>query len=174
MKTRTRNLKRLLSLALCLCMVTGLLPMTALAADAPAITAETLEAATVDEPYTAQLTAKASDAQGALTWSSEDLPGWLTLSGSGETATLTGTPDEAGEGRQLHLQCRDPERNEGEGTEYELWLDPDTHALLQAEVSVDGICRLELAFTKFTMEMTQNETGDHADLGGDQPGQSGT
>ena len=32
MKTRTRNLKRLLSLALCLCMVTGLLPVTALAA----------------------------------------------------------------------------------------------------------------------------------------------
>ena len=81
---------------------------------------------------------------------------------------------EAGEGRQLHLQCRDPERTEGEGTEYELWLDPDTHALLQAEVSVDGTCRLELTFTKFTMEMTQNETGDHADLGGDQPGQSGT
>ena len=32
MKTRTRNLKRLLSLALCLCMVTGLLPAAALAA----------------------------------------------------------------------------------------------------------------------------------------------
>ncbi len=32
MRTRTRNLKRLLSLALCLCMVTGLLPVTALAA----------------------------------------------------------------------------------------------------------------------------------------------
>ena len=97
MKTRTRNLKRLLSLALCLCMVTGLLPVTALAADQPAITTETLEGATVGEKYTAALTAKASDAQGALTWSSEDLPGWLTLSGSGETATLTGTPTEAGE-----------------------------------------------------------------------------
>ena len=29
MKTRTQNLKRLLSLLLCLCLVTGLLPMTA-------------------------------------------------------------------------------------------------------------------------------------------------
>ena len=47
MKTRTRNLKRLLSLALCLCMVTGLLPATALAADAPAITTEALAEATV-------------------------------------------------------------------------------------------------------------------------------
>lgn len=98
MKTRTRNLKRLLSLALCLCMVTGLLPVTALAANAaPAITTETLEAATVGEEYTATLTAKASDAQGALTWSSEDLPDWLTLSGDGTTATLTGTPTEAAE-----------------------------------------------------------------------------
>ena len=76
--------------------------------------------------------------------------------------------------RQLHLQCRDPEQEEGVGTEYELWMDPDTHALLQAEVSVDGTVRLELTFLNFTMEMTQNETGDHADLGGDQPGQSGT
>ena len=63
MKTRTRNLKRLLSLALCLCMVTGLLPVTALAADQPAITTETLEGATVGEKYTAALTAKASDDQ---------------------------------------------------------------------------------------------------------------
>lgn len=97
MRTRTRNLKRLLSLALCLCMVTGLLPVTALAADAPAITTETLEAATVDEKYTATLRAEASDQNGTLTWSSEDLPAWLTLTGSGETAVLTGTPDEAGE-----------------------------------------------------------------------------
>ncbi len=81
---------------------------------------------------------------------------------------------EAGEERRLYLQCRDPERAEGEGTQYELWLDPDTHALIQAEVSVDGTTRLALTFINFTMEMTENETGDHADLGGDQPGQSGT
>ena len=60
MKTRTRNLKRLLSWLLCLSMVAGLLPATVLAADAPAITTETLEAATVDEKYTATLTATAS------------------------------------------------------------------------------------------------------------------
>ena len=97
MKTRTRNLKRLLSLALCLCMVTGLLPVTALAANAaPAITTATLAEATVGEAYTAQLTAKASDQNGQLDWEAEGLPNRLTLSGSGETATLLGTPIEAG------------------------------------------------------------------------------
>ena len=96
MRTRTQNLKRLLSLALCLCMVTGLLPTAALAAE-PAITTETLAEATVGVYYETTLTATPSDQNGTLSWSSEDLPGWLTLSGSGETATLTGTPDEAGE-----------------------------------------------------------------------------
>ena len=99
MKTRTRNLKRLLSWLLCLSMVAGLLPATVLAADAPAITTETLEAATVDEKYTATLTATASAQNGALTWEAEGLPQWLTLSGSGNSAVLTGTPDEAGEVR---------------------------------------------------------------------------
>ena len=81
---------------------------------------------------------------------------------------------EGEEGRQLYLQCRDPERAEGEGTQYELWLDPDTHALEQAEVSVDGTTRLSLVFSDFTMELTSNETGDDADLGGDPSGSSGT
>ncbi|MBS6639804.1 MAG: S-layer homology domain-containing protein [Clostridiaceae bacterium] len=93
-----RMRKRLLSLLLCFCMVAGLLPVTAGAADVPAITTETLEAATVNEPYTATLTATPSDAQGALVWSSEDLPDWLTLTDNGNgTATLTGTPEAAGE-----------------------------------------------------------------------------
>ena len=96
MRTRTRNLKRLLSLALCLCMVTGLLPVTALAADAPAITTETLEGATVGELYNATLKAEASDPNGELTWEAAGLPNGLALSGSGETAALIGTPTEAG------------------------------------------------------------------------------
>ena len=98
MRTRTRNLKRLLSLLLCLCLVTGLLPVTVLAADAPAITTETLEGATVGELYNATLTATASDQDGVLTWSEEDLPDWLILTDNGNgTATLDGTPTEAGE-----------------------------------------------------------------------------
>ena len=98
MRTRTRNLKRLLSLALCLCMVTGLLPVTALAADAPVITTESLAKATVGEEYTAALEAEASDPNGELIWSATGLPQWLTLTDNTDgTATLTGTPGEAGE-----------------------------------------------------------------------------
>lgn len=96
MKTRTRNLKRLLSWLLCLSMVAGLLPATVLAADAPAITTEALETATVGVTYSAELTATASDPNGELTWEAEGLPNGLALSGSGETATLLGTPIEAG------------------------------------------------------------------------------
>ena len=96
MRTRTRNLKRLLSLALCLSMVTGLLPVTVMAADAPAITTEALETATVGVTYSAELTAIASDPNGELTWEAEGLPNGLALSGIGETAALLGTPIEAG------------------------------------------------------------------------------
>lgn len=67
--------------------------------------------------------------------------------------------------RALRVCCRDPERAEGEGTEYTLWFDAATHALMRAEVSVDGATRLRLELTDFTMEMTQDDTGDHADLG---------
>ena len=98
MRTRTRNLKRLLSLVLCLCLVTGLLPATVLAADAPAITTESLAEATVGEEYTAQLAATASDRNGALTWEATDLPDWLTLTDNGGgTATLDGKPTETGD-----------------------------------------------------------------------------
>ena len=96
MRTRTRNLKRLLSLLLCTCMVAGLLPTAVLAADAPAITTRSLAEAAVGEEYTAQLTATASDQDGALTWEAEGLPNGLALTGSGETVALLGTPTEAG------------------------------------------------------------------------------
>ena len=97
MKTRTRNLKRLLSWLLCLSMVAGLLPATVLAADAPAITTEALETATVGVTYSAELTATASDPNGELTWEVTGLPNGLALTGSGNTATLIGTPTEAGD-----------------------------------------------------------------------------
>ena len=97
MKTRTRNLKRLLSWLLCLSMVAGLLPATVLAADAPAITTEALETATVGVTYSAELTATASDPNGELTWEVTGLPNGLALTESGNTATLIGTPTEAGD-----------------------------------------------------------------------------
>ena len=98
MRTRTRNLKRLLSLALCLSMVTGLLPVTVLAANAPTITTDTLEAATVDVYYETTLTATASAQNGELSWSATGLPNGLALTDNGGgTATLDGIPTEAGE-----------------------------------------------------------------------------
>ena len=106
MKTRTRNLKRLLSLALCLCMVTGLLPVTALAANAaPAITTATLAEATVGEAYTAQLTATASDQNGTLTWEAEGLPQWLTLTDNGD-GTLAVTLANNGNVHQILYDCQ--------------------------------------------------------------------
>ena len=77
-------------------MVTGLLPATAMAADAPAITTEALAEATVGEEYTAALTATASEQNGELNWEAAGLPNGLALTGSGETAALLGTPTEAG------------------------------------------------------------------------------
>lgn len=70
-----------------------------------------------------------------------------------------------GEERQLRVLCRHPEKGAQEGTEYTLWFHPATHALTRAEVSVGGAVRLTAEFTDFTMEMTENDTGDHADLG---------
>lgn len=95
---KTRNWKRLLSLLLCLCLAAGLLPATALAADQPAITTETLEAATVGEKYTAALEAEPSDQNGELAWTATGLPEWLAIINNGDgTAALDGTPTEAGE-----------------------------------------------------------------------------
>lgn len=79
-----------------------------------------------------------------------------------------------GEGKTLAILCRNPDRSPGEGTEYMLYFDPATHALLRAEVSVDGALRLTAALRDFTMEMKDDGTGTDAHLGGDRPGQSGT
>ncbi|HCO62223.1 MAG TPA: hypothetical protein DIT49_01935 [Clostridiales bacterium] len=72
----------------------------------------------------------------------------------------------AEEGTQLCLVCRDPSREAGQGTEYILFLDAAAHQLVRAEVQVDGVTRLEAVFEDFTMEMTDDDTGDNADLGG--------
>ncbi len=67
--------------------------------------------------------------------------------------------------RKLRLLCRDPDLAEGEGTEYSLWFDAATHALLRAEVSVDGATRLTAVFDDFTVEMTSHDVGDDAHVG---------
>lgn len=73
--------------------------------------------------------------------------------------------DGDGESRLLRVRCRDPEKGEQEGTEYTLWFDPATHALLRAEVSAGGVLRLTAVFDDFTVEMTDDDTGHHENMG---------
>ena len=56
------------------------------------------------------------------------------------------------EGERLRLLCRDPEGRPGEGTEYTLWFDPNTFALLRGEVSVDGRRVFACRLSEFQME----------------------
>lgn len=78
-----------------------------------------------------------------------------------------------GEQTLLELLCRDPEKEAGEGTEYVMWFQPDTFALRGGEVQVEGVTVLTVTSDDFTMEMNDNESTDHEDLGGDPSGQSG-
>jgi hypothetical protein len=70
-----------------------------------------------------------------------------------------------GEERTLTVTCRDPDGEEGTGSQCTLTFDPDSHDLLGAELSYDGFTVLTAQFNDFTKEMTGNDTGDHADLG---------
>jgi hypothetical protein len=70
-----------------------------------------------------------------------------------------------GEEQQLTVTCRDPEAEEGAGSECTLTFDAETHDLLTAELSYDGFTVLTAQFHNFTKEMTDDDTGDHADLG---------
>lgn len=78
-----------------------------------------------------------------------------------------------GEDTFLELTCRDPEQEQGAGTEYTMWFAPDTFALRMAEVQVEGVTVLTVTSDDFTMEMNEDESTDHADLDGDPSGQSG-
>lgn len=59
---------------------------------------------------------------------------------------------EEGEQRTL-LQVRyaDPDQAPGEGRETTLWFDPDTHALVEGEISVDGLRVIRCAISEFTI-----------------------
>ena len=59
---------------------------------------------------------------------------------------------EEGEQRTL-LQVRyaDPDQPPGEGRETTLWFDPDTHALVEGEISVDGLRVIRCTISEFTI-----------------------
>jgi len=70
-----------------------------------------------------------------------------------------------GETRMLSVLCSDPAVPLGKGVEYTLLFDPESHALIQAEVSVDGTLRLRAEFSDFTMELNDDDTGTDQNLG---------
>lgn len=58
---------------------------------------------------------------------------------------------EQGGPEQLHLICRDPEKGPGEGLECELWLDAESLALLQGELSQGGLTVIRCSFSAWSM-----------------------
>ena len=77
------------------------------------------------------------------------LPQLLEAARSGYMA---GCSLEEGEQRTL-LQVRyaDPDQAPGEGRETTLWFDPDTHALVEGEISVDGLRVIRCTISEFTI-----------------------
>lgn len=72
----------------------------------------------------------------------------------------------AGEsGQLLRITFRDPEREEGEGTQFLLTFDRASRALLSAEVSVEGETVLTAQITNFTTELKQDDTGNSTHMG---------
>lgn len=55
--------------------------------------------------------------------------------------------------RQLHVICRDPEKEPGQGIECELWFQPDTGTLLRGELSEEGFTVIRSDVTGFIMEL---------------------
>lgn len=52
---------------------------------------------------------------------------------------------------QLHVTCRDPEKQPGQGIETQLWFEPDTAALLRGEISSDGVTVIQADCSGFAM-----------------------
>ena len=121
---------------------------------------------TLTEPeWAAGLTARITGEEGALEYDGliletgpldgEDLspmsalPQLLKAARSGYMAECT---LEEGEQRTL-LQVRyaDPDQPPGEGRETTLWFAPDTHALVEGEISVDGLRVIRCTISEFTI-----------------------
>lgn len=78
------------------------------------------------------------------------------------------------EAETLRVLFRDPELRPEEGLECTLWFDKAEHTLLRAELSYDGYLVLSSKFTSFTLGAGTDETATNENMGGDQPGESGT
>lgn len=55
----------------------------------------------------------------------------------------------------LRVVCRDPEGTAGTGLECSLWFDPESHAILRAELSQDGFVVIQCVFTQFEMVLPE-------------------
>ena len=77
------------------------------------------------------------------------LPELLEAARSGYMAQCT--LEENGERTLLRVRCADPDQKPGKGTETTLWFDPDTHALVEGEISVDGLRVIQCTCLEFTM-----------------------
>ncbi len=64
---------------------------------------------------------------------------------------------EEGESPTLHLICRDPETQPGEGTEGELWFSPETGALLRGEISEEGFTVIQCEISNFAMTLSSEQ-----------------
>ncbi len=69
------------------------------------------------------------------------------------------------EEQYLQISFQDPKLEANAGTQFLLAFDRSSHALLSAEVSVEGVTVLTAKLTNFTTEMETNDTGNSADLG---------
>ncbi|MEG0765967.1 MAG: hypothetical protein RR403_07950 [Pseudoflavonifractor sp.] len=77
----------------------------------------------------------------------ETMPLLLTYAKEGYIAACT--METLGETETLRMDCRQPEAEAGSGTEASLWFDPESRALLQGEISVDGRSVLTCKVTEF-------------------------
>lgn len=68
-------------------------------------------------------------------------------------------------GELLQISFRDPELEADTGTQFLLTFDRASRALLSAEVSTAGKTVLTAGISNFTMERSQDETGNSTDLG---------
>lgn len=82
------------------------------------------------------------------------VPALLEAARSGYITACTMEGDESGP--LLRVDCGDPEGTVGKGTETTLWFHPESHALVQGEISTDGYRVILLQCSEFTKEKKES------------------